>query len=116
MKPFSRATRCWILSLPPTRQSDHIIGSQSARTDDCACCLSHLWECQSCGAARRGLPTMNPDVSAILEPLYEHIEAVLCELVAQPRRLFIRVAEVLRGMALPLSAPAIEGVPLVVTW
>lgn len=51
---------------------------------------------------------MDPDISAVLEPLYEHIEAVLCELVAQPRRFFIGVAEVLRGMALPLAAPVIE--------
>ena len=56
----------------------------------------------------RGILTVDADVSAVLQPLYEHIKAVLCELVPQPRCFFIRVAEVLRGMALPLTAPTID--------
>ncbi len=48
---------------------------------------------------------MNSDISAFLEPLYEHLETVSCKLVSQPGRLDVVMAEVRCCVVFSLPTP-----------
>lgn len=48
---------------------------------------------------------MYTDITAILEPLDEHFQAVFCQLVAQPRSLCVVVAKIGCGVIFSLSTP-----------
>jgi hypothetical protein len=53
---------------------------------------------------------MDADVSTFLEPLYEHLQTVLGELVAELGGLLVVVAKVHSGVVFFHSAPAEENV------
>lgn len=113
--PFSRATRCSIFALHADAVSIAHRAPRTARgAGDTHLRFFVLFVASARAPSvhappafprrRTGPRTVYPDVPAVLEPLDQHLQAVLRELVAQARRLGVLVAEVLRRVVLAVAA------------
>jgi hypothetical protein len=62
-------------------------------------------ECEWYGSGGAGKHTVYGNVSALLEPLDEHLEAIFCNLLAKLGGFYIVVAEVTRRMIFENATP-----------